>query len=289
MKISIYSTAWNVIKHSFDYKGALDNWAYYADEISIAIGISEDDTYNVIESYAKEKGYPVSLVKTEFDFTSDSFAYGKTENAALQNCTGDILIQQNLDERLGGNKDLIKQLGEHLYRTPFIDAYYVPVINLYGSYKSYLDIAGKWYVHKKGFFRGAVKFGIKEDGKPDYNKTSTDELIDAEGNLVRTMPLINEGTIEVLKGYASTGMPLVYHLGYVDFKERLDRSVWWKQYWEKATGGDTNKHPTSVEEIANRETKEHGIALWPKKETESKGSPYEDGSEYFHGVHESQR
>lgn len=271
MNISIYSTAWNIIKHKFDYKGALDNWAYYANNISIAVGTSDDGTYEALESYAKEKGYPVSLIRTEFDFSTDPFAYGKTENAALQNCTGGILIQQNLDERLSGDKNVINQIGEHLYRTPFLDSYYVPVVNLYGSYDKYLDIAGKWYIHKRGFFRGAVKFGIKPDGKPDYNKTSTDELIDAEGNLTKTMPLMQDVDIDLLQKYAKNGMPVIFHLGYVDFKERLDRSIWWKKYWEVATGGDTNKHPTSIEEIANRETKYHGLVMWPVAEAKVEG------------------
>lgn len=270
MIISIYSSAWNVRKHSFDYKGALDNWAYYADDISVAVPVWDDDTAQLLTEYATEKVYPLSLVRTEFDFESDSFAYGKTENAALQNCKGDLMIQQNLDERLAGGKQTILDLGDHLRRTPFIDAYYVPVVNLYGDMDSYIDTAGKWYIHRKGFYRGAFKGGIKPDGKPDYDKTSTDELITEDGNLVRWLPLVRpaaggQPTMEDLAPYVKAGMPIMYHLGYLSLKDRLDRSIWWKAYWEKATGGDKNQHPISIEELAERETKKHGLPqpLWP--------------------------
>ena len=272
IKKSIYSTAWNVIEKKFDYKGALDNWAYYADEISVAIPKREcgcnDDTLGAIRAYSEERGYPVSIIETEFDFNTDPFAYGKTENAALQNCTGEFLIQQNLDERLGGDKKLLNDLSEHLLRTPFIDSYYVPVINLYGSIDKFIDIAGKWYIHKRGFFRGPVAFGIKPDGRPDYNKTSTDELISEKGTLTRSYPLTREPKIEPIREYIKAGMPIVYHLGYLSLNDRLDRSIWWKNFWVNATNGDKNEHPSSIEELAKENTQDHGIPhpLWPNYE-----------------------
>lgn len=274
--ISIYSTAWNVRSHAFDYRGALDNWAYYADDISVAIPSWDEDTATLFAEYASERGYPLSVVPTSFDFDTDSFAYGKTENAALQNCKGDLLIQQNLDERLAGDKQKLLDLGEHMRRTPFIDAYYVPTINLYGDFDHFLDANAKWYIHKRAnglgvFRRGPVHFGIKSDGKPDYNVTSTDELIDVDGKLARWFPLVRPAngqylTIEDLRPYIKSGMPISYHLGYVSLVDRLDRSLWWKRFWERASG-DQNKHPDTIEELAARETKEHGIPhpLWPIK------------------------
>lgn len=266
MKVSVYSTAWNIIKHSFNYKESLDNWATFADEISIAVGTSEDDTYIALESYALERGYPVSLIRTSFDFESDSFAYGKTENAALQNCTGDLLIQQNLDERLGVDRRL-NELYAIFQIHPEIGAFWVPTVDLYGSVDRYLPpCSKKWYIHRPGFFRGPVKFGIKPDGKPDYNLTSTDELVTAEGDLVPAVRLLRDETIEGLRVYAKAGWPVTYHTGYLSANDRISRSLWWKKYWENATGGDRNRHPTSVEEIASKNTELHGLPLWNSKQ-----------------------
>lgn len=263
MKISIYSTLWGVEARpkSFDIPGALANWSYFADEISIACG--DDYSRDAIERVAQANGYPVKTIRTDFDFSSDPFAYGKTENAALQNCSGDLLWQQNFDERCSADKNTLAYLNETLLHNPLLGAFFVPVINLYGSRDRYLDIGRKWYLHKQGYQRGPVNFGLKTDGHPDYNKTSTDELIDSKGNLVATYPLIEDLSIESVQAYVKRGMPITYHIGYLDFKERLDRSLWWKSFWEKATAGDENKHPTSVEEIAARETKVHGLPLWP--------------------------
>jgi hypothetical protein len=106
---------------------------------------------------------------------------------------------------------------------------------------------------------------LKADGRPDYNKTSTDELIDGTGNLVPTEALIRDLSLPSLQLYVADGWPITYHLGYLNLADRLDRSVWWKAFWEKATGGDTNKHPTSMAELAARETVVHGLPLWPAK------------------------
>ncbi len=263
MKTSVYSTFWNANKMHLDYKGALDNWATFADEISIAVGTSTDGTFESIRSYATEQGYPVRLIQTSFDFDKDPYAYGKTENAALQNCTGDVLIQQNGDERMLVTREKLQELGRFLRSRFDVSAFWVPNIDLYGSKERYLNIGRKWMIHREGLFRGPARIGIKPDGRPDYNKTSTDELLDIMGNLVPTVSLLQgELTIENLRPYVEAGGPITYHLGYLDFKERLDRSVWWKNYWEKATGGDKNTHPTSVEEMAAKEAKEHGLPLW---------------------------
>lgn len=279
--ISIYSTSWGLggaAGASFDHRGALDNWAFYADDISIAVPEADEATAHLLTAHAAERGYPLSLVRTSFSFDDDPFAYGKTENAALQNCKGNVLIQQNLDERLGGDKQMILDLGEHLYRQPYFDSYYLPVVNLYGDLDHLLDVNAKWYIHKRGndlgnFRRGPVHVGIKPDGKPDYNVTSTDELIDADGKLARWFPLVRPAngqhlTVEDLRPYIKGGMPLTYHLGYLSLADRLDRSIWWSEFWKRATGGDDNKHPLTLEELAKRETQKHDIPqpMWPTKQ-----------------------
>lgn len=265
MKVSVYSTAWSVISKSFDYRGALDNWFTFADEVSIAIPLADpDDSEKVIRDYATLRGYNVLITRTPFPIDgSDPFAYGKTENAALQACTGDVLVQENADERLLVRRERLEELGTYLQNHPEIKAFWVPTIDLYGSYQKCLPAPKrKWYIHGRGLNRGAVNFGLKSDGRPDYHKTSTDELVDKDHNLVPTIALLQDTSLATLKPYANDGWPVVFHLGYVDFAERLDRSLYWKEFWVKATAGDENGHPTSIEEMANRECVEHGLPMW---------------------------
>jgi hypothetical protein len=262
MKLSIYSTAFNAVKNNFDFKGALDNWFYYADEVCISVNKSEDDTFEQIYEYGKQKNYSLVINRTSFDY-NDPFCYGKIENSALQSCSGDILIQQNLDERWAGDKTRLLELCGDLHETSAYKALFVPTIDLYGSLLDYLNIGQKWYIHQRGLSRGAVNFGIKQDGKPDYNKTSTDELIDNNRNLVPTCVLLSPLDIDNLREYAKAGWPFTFHLGYLDFKDRIERAKWWKEFWEKATGGDKNTHPTDIKELLARKATPHLLDLWP--------------------------
>lgn len=261
MDIWTYTTCFNIIRHKFDYKGALANWATFADGISIAVNTSDDGTYEALVSHCNEHGYPVSIVQTDFSY-EDPYMYGKIENAALQNCNGSLLIQNNLDERFSCNRNTLYDLGDRLINNPNVGAYFVPVINLYGSIDKYLDIGYKWRIHKEGYFRGPVNFGIKADGRPNYDLTSSDELVTRDGNLVPTIRLLDDLSIESVRQYVSRGMPMSYHLGFLDLKDRLDRSIWWKKFWESATAGDKNGHAATIEELARRETKDHGLPLW---------------------------
>ncbi len=265
MKISLYTTAWSVRDKKFDYKGALDNWAVYADEISVAVPKFDDDTATLFKAYADKRGYNVSIVRPDIDFANDPFAYGKTENAAVQNCTGDLFLQANLDERWAGSKARFEELYKFLQQRWDIRAFWIPTVDLYGGHDKYLKISRKWYIHGPGLYRGAAKGGVKVDGRPDYNKTSTDELIDITGSLVPTADVYPNLELETVRSMVAQGWPITYHLGYVDFKDRLDRSLWWKDYWVNATGGDTNTHPTTVAEMAAKEAKPHGLPLWPTR------------------------
>lgn len=260
MEINIYSTAWNIKKMNFDYKDALDNWSLYADNIVIAVN-NCDETYELLETYAKEKQYKVTLIRTSFDPKKDPYYYGKVENAALQSCSGSLMIQQNLDERLLVDKQWLYLLPNYLQNSG-AKALFVPTIDLYGSREHYVNIGRKWYIHLPGLYRGPVYFGIKSNGLPDYNKTSSDELIDNGGNLVPTISMIEDLSIESLREYVSKGLPLVYHLGFLDLNDRATRAVWWKDFWQRATGGDENNHITDVNELLKRETKKHNLPLW---------------------------
>ena len=149
MKISIYSTAFNILDKAFDHKDALDNWFCYADEVCIAVNKSVDDTESEIRRHGLDKGYNLKVIPVDIPY-DDPFCYGKTENYALQGCSGDLLIQQNLDERLGGDKAIIKSLGQQLLENERYASLFVPVINLYGDYNHFIDFGAKWYIHKRG-------------------------------------------------------------------------------------------------------------------------------------------
>jgi hypothetical protein len=270
MKIGIYTTAFNIIKNNFDYQEAFSNWLVYADYISIAVNTSEDQTAQEIWKLicdingAFSNKPKINLVLTNFSY-DDPLCYGKIENAALQGLAEfkdvDLYIQQNLDERIRFDKNKAENLYQ-LLKDSGAKAFFIPTIDLYGNKESYVNINRKWYWHLSGCFRGPVKFGLKQDGHPDYNKTSTDELIDEKGNLVPTISLIDDLSIDNLRQYVYNGYPISYHLGFLNLTDRAERAKWWKEFWEKATNGDKNNHITDVNELLKRETKKHNLPLW---------------------------
>ena len=260
MVISQYVAGWNLVKNNFDIQDYLDNAFYYADEVVVALNTSDDNSLEALNQYKDSFGRNLKIVTTNFSY-EDPFCYGKIVNAALQACSGDVLCLRDFDERNGGDLDTFRNINEIFLKNPE-QALFAPVINLYGSYDSYIDCNRKWYFHKRGFFRGAVNFGLKADGRPDYNKTSTDELIDSDGNLVAA---VNLATMDNPLLYMQHGWPFVYHLGYVDFNERVKRNnEFWIPFWEKATGGDKNNHATDTEQLEKRESFKHGLPLWNK-------------------------
>lgn len=262
MKISIYSTAFNIIKNQFNYEDAIKNYLYYADEVCIAINTSEDSSLSEIKNYISLNNFiNVKIIETNFSY-DDPFCYGKIVNAALQECTGDICILQDLDERLGGSKENLINISTQLLKSSDIKALFVPVINLYGDFDHYKDTAFKWYIHKCGLFRGAVNFGLKDNGLPDYNKTSTDELIDENKNLVPTVNILQATNIYDPIKYMKSNLPFVYHLGYTDLHKRIVRNHFWKSYWEQATGGDKNNHSLNVQDLLGKDYPVHNLELW---------------------------
>jgi hypothetical protein len=261
MKLSFYTHGWSLIDKHFDYRNALDNYARYADEIVVAINTSTDGSYEAVESYAKERGYPVKMVATYYDPMVDPFYYGKVVNAALQACTGDFMVQRDMDERWCGDPLVLRALAVKLAASR-AKAFFIPTVDLYGDVSQYVVAGRKWYGHLPGLHRGAVNFGLKANGLPDYERTSTDELITANDNLVSTIPLLDDLSIEALQAYAARGMPYSLHLGFLNLHDRAERAAWWGDFWRRATGGDPNNHVTDVNELLKRETKPHGLPLW---------------------------
>ncbi len=268
MTISSYCGAWNLIKQNFDIKDYLDNMFYYVDEAVVALNTSEDNSLEILTKYRQDTGRNLKIVETNFSY-DDPFCYGKIVNTALQACSGDICCLIDGDERISGALDKFKDFCQKLHEQDNVKSLMIPVMDLYGSLETYSKLGFKWYIAKKGLYRGAVNFGIKENGRPDYNLTSTDELTDKDGNLVNSRNMVqllynrpeinNSDIIEYMKA----GYPHIFHLGYVKFEDRVNRNnTFWIKYWENATLGDKNNHAKTIGELEKKEAFEHGLPLW---------------------------
>lgn len=239
MKISVYSSLFNVESGLFDLEDALLNWSKYADEIAIATFEDEKNSIVTAIKCAAEaisfKGGIKVVVKKDTNLDDPLFD-GKLKNAALQACSNEIVIQQDFDERIGGKKSYWKDLAERIIQFKMPLGCHIPVIDLYKDLDSYKSVNAKWYIHTKaGTKRGPVNFAIRSDGTIDVTKSDTCELINHNGDLTSSIAELSFKT-ETQNGKFNTQFPHIIHLGYLNLNNRIENNKFWSKIWSARNG-----------------------------------------------------
>lgn len=270
--ISIYSSAFNLIKNNFDYIGAIKNFTSFADEVVIAVNESEDETFVKLKSLEHDF-FNLKIIATNFSY-DDPLLDGKIKNAALRQCSKSFLIGLDLDERIPSRHYHRWHLMCHQLQNSEYDAFLIPSINLWGSlytvkkdYKSNLTF--KWYLHKnlKSLKRGPVDFAMKPDGYIDTSKSDTCELVYEDNSLVKAKYITLPNMPHLLEHYfkkLDESLIYVFHLGYVDFQNRVDRNKnFWYSHWRTESNGEPPKHKVHMDvNEFNEETERHNLRLW---------------------------
>lgn len=260
MDLSIYISLFNITKHSFPWQESLDNAAAFAEEVVVAINTSEDDTFEVISSWAADKPH-VKIIKTAFAYDDIEFD-GKVKNAALQVCTKDILIQMDADEIIPlGQKKRWVAFANKLYLSN-IECYMIPSVDLYGSRDDIrnIPIGNKFRMHKQGFRRGVWAGGRLGD-KIDTSKSDTCELINDKDHLVRCAHIVPEFALQprfcaILDDYIYT-----VHLGYLSLQHRANiNKALWADHWRLRSGHEENVE-TDVDKLAAEPIIKHNLRL----------------------------
>ena len=127
MNVSIYSTLFNPEKELFDVAAAIRNWEEYADEIVIATVKGQTTK---VKKYLP-KGKKIKIVVDKEISLDDPLYDGKLKNCALQACSNEIVIQQDMDERLGGHISEWQSLISQLEIFNRKSAVMIPVIDLF--------------------------------------------------------------------------------------------------------------------------------------------------------------
>lgn len=227
MKISSYHSAFNLIKMNFDYEYFIENYCSIFDEVVVAVNVSEDQTLNILCDLASQK-YPNKLKVYPCDYSYQDIDFdGKIKNYALSKCTNEICTLLDLDEEIPlYHKELWYDFANILKYSDF-DAYLFPVVNLCGDKYHYKDIGYKWRLHKRnGYFRGIVNFAKISADKINIEQSDTTELIDKNGNLVKSHCLPN--TIEDLR---SGDIPFVFHHYGDNIEQRNKQNEFWQPVW----------------------------------------------------------
>lgn len=253
MKVSIYSSAFNVVKNKYPYLSTIFRFCSFADEVVVSVNTSEDQTFYVLKDLQKDFDN-LKIIESNFSY-EDPFLDGKIKNNALQNCTGDVLIGLDMDEYIPNwQKPLWDKFAEYLLEDSEVDCFMFPSLNLYKDIEGFCSITNKWYLHKKGLFRGPVNFGKTEDGFLDISKSDGCELIDKDGNLAKSKSVASED----LK---SNNVPFVVHTGYLNLQDKVLRAKnFWNNHWNLSSGGKEGQIFESEDDI-KLEYRKHNLNI----------------------------
>lgn len=263
MNLSVYTSLFNYSPEKFDLKGAIKNWSKYANEIVIATFPDQfDEIGKVIREPAcsKEAGVSkyIKLVKGDTSLDDPLFD-GKLKNAALQACSNKVLIQQDFDERIGGEKKHWVNLSENLLRSPLPIGCHISVIDLYKDLDHYKSVGTKWYIHsKEGTRRGVVNFAIRPDGTVDTDKSDTCELINHNGDLFTSTADLR---FQMGQSFRQE-FPHIIHLGYLDLEKRVENNKFWSKVWSARNG----KEVEVAQDLETLEKENEAIPHGLKKE-----------------------
>jgi len=131
--ISIYSSAFNIVKLRFDYSESLKTFCNFGDEVIIAVNSSVDNTLEALSQWKLDNGAShLKIIKTDFSY-EDPLLDGKIKNAALKATTLPCKSGFDLDERpvLRLKNRWVEKFKE-LQKSPY-KALLIPSLDLYGD------------------------------------------------------------------------------------------------------------------------------------------------------------
>ena len=254
--ISLYTTIFNLQNFDFSINEALSNWLFYTDEVVIS---TLEDQLEEIQNEVNSGPFAdkVKIVSSDVDIKKDGYWVGGLKDLSLKNCSHDIVIQADFDERLSGKKEIFIEIENILRKSDISASILLPVIDLYADLDHYSNIGRKWYMHKKqGSNRGPVNFGIKEDGSIDDTKSDTCELINDNGDLLPSIGFV-DFTYE---------NPKIIHLGYlnIDRRNKINKNFW-TDMWKLRTKDKEKeiRKETFDKEDPNKRPHSLPKPLWP--------------------------
>jgi len=261
MKISLATSAFNIVKNKFDIEDAISNWSNYVDEIVIGTIDSEDDTLEVLGQIRDSLDIPIKIIKNYFDTSNPDFD-GRIKDSAHQAASHEVVAQIDLDERMGGNPEIWRNLAQQLVENKYsVQSIMMPSVDLWESYFTCSDINFKWYLSiKEGTHRGVVKFAQTENGF-DGTKSDSCEILDENDDLVSSVNSVERSSFQDPLSYCQAHMPFVWHLGYLDLDRRVDiNKNLWKDRWDKCIEGGSDVI-TNKRDLEKKEIFEHNIQL----------------------------
>jgi len=263
---SIYFYYFNVIKMGYDYKAVISNFCAFADEVVCATIKCEDGTREALAEMEKE--FPnFKVVETDILLSNNRFD-GLLKTAALKATTKPIKIIADGDERfIIPQKPLWEQHYEILMqlRKDGVDGFMIPVLDVWGNISKIRvdkNIGLKFRIHLDTIkSRGVIPEAELQDGLFDTKLSDSTEALNQYGQLGRFVNPVPANWLHPIFARGLVDHPYVVHLGYLDFKHRVEKvATFWKPHWEARSG---HEEDVELEEYKLREcpTIEHGLPI----------------------------
>jgi len=264
VKASVYTSLFNYSPDKFDLLGAFKNWSKYADEIVIAT--FEDQAEDISAIVGSEMcGFwnipEFQIVSCPDTSLNDPLFDGKLKNAALQACSNELVIQQDLDERVFGSVEEWEYLAHELDKYDYPITCGIQVIDLYKDYDHFKGVSFKFYFHKKkGIRRGVVNYAKRGD-YIDISLSDSTEPILEDGTLAPYF--VDTRFCESSDGKIKFDItkPGIAHLGYLDLDKRIENNKFWKSVWDSRAGKDVEVATTLEKLEEENEAKPHGLPI----------------------------
>jgi glycosyltransferase involved in cell wall biosynthesis len=148
MKVSGFTLVRSGVKYSYPFREAIYSILPLCDELIINVGISDDDTLNIVKSISSDK---IIIIERTWDMTlrEGGKLLSVETNNALQHCTGDWCFYIQADEVLH-EKDYPTVTGamQKYFSKNKIEGLRFKYQHFYGTYDYYQDNFRKWYRHE---------------------------------------------------------------------------------------------------------------------------------------------
>lgn len=244
-KISSYGYLFNARKFSFDLDETIKNFTSFFDEVICVTVKSEDDTYERLLQL--EKRYlNFKVIFSDIQILGNNRFDGQLKTLALQNCSHDLRVICDYDERFPLNQyNLWREMGEALLKASNVDGLLVPVLDLYSNIaciRADQNIGLKFRIHKRSIVkRGVLPSAELADGFFDTSKSDSTEPLKENGQLGNFASMVDPEYLNPLRASSLENIPHVFHLGYLDLERRLKISVeFWKKAWEERSNKPEN-------------------------------------------------
>ncbi len=240
--LGCYISAFRLLTNGFDYEKTLRGALAFFDYCTVAVNTRDDDgTLAALQALASTEPR-LKIVSIDLSYDDVTFD-GRLKDTALQACTGDVLVQMDLDEFVPLNQRAMWRVyADRLLTSPGVDSFMIPTVDLWGSMETIradAAIGVKFRLHRKGLHRGVWKRAWVVQGKQFRTDMSdSGELITADGELVTSATVVPPQFYQPMTHSMLNGYPFTVHTGYASFDQRIrvNKAIW-ADHWRLRNAG----------------------------------------------------